>query len=260
MRRLIIRPAALGDLVVSLPALESLRADYTEVWVADPNVPLIRFADKVEGIGAVGLDLLELGLAPRRLVERLAGFNSIVSWYGESRMAFRDSVAGLPFEFHRALPSGSVHAVDFYLGQVGQPPGGVPRIAGMHRDPSGYAAIHPFSGSPKKNWPLEKFQAVARGLAIPVEWCAGPEEELAGARRFASRWDLAEWLAGAEVYLGNDSGVSHLAAAVGTPVVAVFVATDPAVWAPRAERVEVLVNPDVEQTRAAIRGSWLAAS
>ena len=44
MRRLLIRPGAIGDLIVSLPALEYLRADYTEVWVAECNVPLIRFA------------------------------------------------------------------------------------------------------------------------------------------------------------------------------------------------------------------------
>ena len=45
MRRLLIRPGAIGDLLVSLPQLESLRAEYLEVWVAEQNVPLIRFAD-----------------------------------------------------------------------------------------------------------------------------------------------------------------------------------------------------------------------
>jgi ADP-heptose:LPS heptosyltransferase len=58
--------------------------------------------------------------------------------------------------------------------------------------------------------------------------------------RFENLYELACWLASARVYIGNDSGITHLAAAVGTPVVAVMGATDPAVWAPRGERVRVV--------------------
>ena len=63
MRRLLIRPGAIGDCIVSLPALEYLRADYTEVWAASANLPLIRFADRARSIASTGLDLLELGQA-----------------------------------------------------------------------------------------------------------------------------------------------------------------------------------------------------
>jgi len=102
--------------------------------------------------------------------------------------------------------------------------------------------IHPFSGSPKKNWPLDRYRDLARRLSarMPVEWCAGPEEPLEGARRFDSLYELACWLAGAGLYVGNDSGITHLAAAVGTPVVALFGPSDPGVWAPRGERVRVV--------------------
>ena len=75
---------------------------------------------------------------------------------------------------------------------------------------------------------------------MPVRWCAGPEEELEGAVRIANLYELGCWLARARVYIGNDSGISHLAAAVGTPVVALFGPTDPAVWAPRGLRVRIL--------------------
>lgn len=254
MRRLLIRPGAIGDCILSLPALEALTSDYTEVWVAQPNVPLIRFADAVSSISSTGLDLLEIE-GPARcapLVERLGGFDLIVSWYGAAREEFRSVVRalGLPFYFLPALPATTGrHAVDFYLEQVRplalRDVPAVPRIP-TPAVPANFAVIHPFSGSRRKNWPLERFREVARRLEefLPVAWCAGPEEELDEARRFDDLYELACWLAGARLYLGNDSGITHLAAAAGTPVVAVFGPTDPRVWAPRGERVRVVATAE----------------
>jgi ADP-heptose:LPS heptosyltransferase len=50
------------------------------------------------------------------------------------------------------------------------------------------------------------------------------------------------------VYIGNDSGISHLAAAAGAPVVALFGPTDPAVWAPRGPRVRILAAAGLRST------------
>jgi ADP-heptose:LPS heptosyltransferase len=242
MRRLIIRPGAIGDLIVSLPALECLKAEYLEVWVTDRNTPLIRFADTVRSIGSTGLDLLGLpDIAPSAaLVEKLRSFDSITSWYGEARPEFRAAVERLriPFEFFPALPHDAKgHAVDFYLEQLGNP--------ASSRDPeidcpggrSNFAVIHPFASSPGKRWPLQKFREVAAGLKMPVQWCAGDNEDLAEAVRIDNLYDLGCWLARARVYIGNDSGISHLAAAVGTPTIVLFGPTNPLVWAPRGSRV-----------------------
>ncbi len=87
---------------------------------------------------------------------------------------------------------------------------------------------------------MERFRELSERLPGPVRWCAGPQEPLDGAVRFGNLYDLACWLASARVYIGNDSGITHLAAAAGVPVVAVFGPTDPAMWAPRGERVQVL--------------------
>ncbi len=239
MRRLLIRPGAIGDFIVSLPALEFLRADYTEVWVSEQNIPLVRFADAAQSIISTGLDLLEFD-PPPRLVDRLRSFDSIVSWYGSNRQEFRATTArlGLRFEFHSALPADEkTQAADFYLRQVGATP--MPRtppvVAPNSRE--NFAVIHPFASSPRKRWPLEKFREVARGLPMPVLWCAGPEEELEGAVRIANLYELGQWLEKARLYIGNDSGIAHLAAHVGTPAIVLFGATDPAVWAPRGSRV-----------------------
>lgn len=245
MRRLIIRPGAIGDLIVSLPALEILKADYLEVWVSGPNVPLVRFAARVQSIASTGLDLVGVTEPPGELMEMLRGFDSVVSWYGANRPEFRELVdsLGLPFTFHRALPPerGSQHATDFYLEQVGAPPGAIPSInCGGERE--NFAVIHPFSGSPRKNWPLDRFRRMARGLerTMAVRWCSGREDApIEGAVFIDDLYELACWLAKAQLYIGNDSGITHLAAAVGTPVLALFGPTDPAVWAPRGTHVRV---------------------
>ena len=248
MRRLVIRPGAIGDFILSLPALECLRADYLEIWTAPPNLPLVRFVP-ARSIGATGLDLLGVADAPAQLLEDLRGFDSIISWYGANRPEFRALVSAmnLSFSFLPALPpaGGQVHATDFYLSQVASVTAcasdGIPRIAcpGARER---FAVIHPFSGSPRKNWPLEKFRALARGLerTMPVEWCRGPDDPpLDGAVQIENLYDLACWLARAGLYVGNDSGITHLAAATGTPVLALFGPTEPEVWGPRGPNVRI---------------------
>ena len=219
MRRLLIRPGAIGDVILSLPALESAKTDYTEVWAPRATVPLIRFADKTRAIADTGLELVGVTEADCPALE---GFDEIYSWYGTNRPEFREAVAHLPFTF---FPAQSL-------------PTAPPRIEVPAVPRKNFAMIHPYSSSPKKNWPLESFHAVAAQIEN-VEWCIpGKIEDL---------YELACWISTARVYIGNDSGISHLAAAVGTPVIAIFVCTDPRIWAPRGDYVSVLENPSVAE-------------
>lgn len=246
-RRLLIRPGAIGDFIVSLPAMEALApaSRCTEIWCAEQNVSLARFAARARSIGSVGLD--RLGIAhDDDVVARLLEFDEIISWYGENRPDFRAYVAGmaLPFQFLRALPDGQRPAVDFYAEQarqLGAEPAFHPRIA-CPAAPRTFAAIHPFASSQAKRAPLEVFQAAAEKLAkeMPVVWFRGPDEILPGALHIPDLYDLACHLRGARIFVGNDSGISHLAAAVGTPVMAFFQASDPKVWAPRGSAVNCL--------------------
>jgi heptosyltransferase-3 len=252
MRRLVIRPGAIGDFIVSLPAIACLETESFEVWTPArmvPLFPLLLVGGRVRAISSTGLDLLGVTEPPAGLIEALREFDSIVSWYGTNRPEFRQTVAalGLPFTFLDALPPEGlgIHATDFYMEQVrdiGEYWGdGIPRIeCAVER--GDYAVIHPFSGSARKNWPLEKFRALAKKLerVMPVRWCAGEDDPpLAAAVRIDDLYELACWLAKARVYIGNDSGITHLAAAVGTPVLALFGPTDPEVWAPRGPHVRV---------------------
>ena len=229
-RRLLIRPGAIGDCILALPELEAARADYTEVWAPRAVLPLIRFADRTRAIADTGLDLV--GVAPGAQVLALQSFDSIYSWYGTQHSEFRDAVRHLPFTFFPALPPSAQ---------------GVPRIPMPAAIAGDFAVVHPFSGGSKKNWPLENFRALAARLPVTVKWSAGPDELLDDAVRFDDLYELGCWLSTARVYVGNDSGISHLAAAVGTPVVAIFTCTDPRIWAPRGAHVTALENPSLEE-------------
>jgi heptosyltransferase III len=117
-------------------------------------------------------------------------------------------------------------------------------------------ALGPGSGSTSKNWPADHYVSVARdwvkrrGHALIV---SGPaEEKMAGELRRSLGEDgvfylsneplpcAAAMLERCEVFIGNDSGITHMAAAVRTPTLAIFGRTDPRVWQPRAPRVKVL--------------------
>jgi heptosyltransferase-3 len=124
-----------------------------------------------------------------------------------------------------------------------------------HSLPTGFLAIHPGSGASRKNWPAGAFQALARTVGPTQPWllvegpadaaCCEPLRELPNVRvaRGLPPRVLGAVLARAGVYVGNDSGVSHLAAAWGAPTVALFGPTDPSVWAPIGPAVEVVLAP-----------------
>lgn len=235
VNRLLIRPGAIGDVILSLPALAGARAEYTEVWAPRQILPLIRFADRTRAIADTGIELV--GVVQGARVPELETFDSIYSWYGSNRPEFRDAVRDLPFTFFPALPP---------------PVEGIPHIAVPPAVKQDFAVIHPFASSVAKRWPIEKFREAAARIDLRVQWCAGPEEHLEGAVRKGDLYELACWISTARVYVGNDSGIAHLAAAVGTPVVAIFLASDPRVWAPRGAHVTVLEDPSVADVAGAV--------
>jgi ADP-heptose:LPS heptosyltransferase len=108
--------------------------------------------------------------------------------------------------------------------------------------------MHPGAGKPKNRWPAEKFAELAISLHRPFEirlvivWGAKEQELGLDLRRRLifepivlfglSLRQLAAVLSLADAFICNDTGVMHLAAAVGTPLVAIFGPTDPGEWKP----------------------------
>ncbi len=123
----------------------------------------------------------------------------------------------------------------------------------------GAVILHPGSGGRKKVWPGERFLDLARVLqghahcrVLVVMGPAEPPhvrkifEEMEGGSRGAifaeglSLLQLGAVMDGCRLFVGNDSGITHLAAALGLPTVAIFGPTDPALWSPRGEKVFVV--------------------
>lgn len=200
-------------------------------------------------------------------------FTRIHSFFASDAARFRRALeaAAAPgaASFHAFRPAGTGHVAAGYLDEIGE--SGAPLDAHVEVLPSDVAEarhalarlglgdarvamLFPGSGSPHKNWPAENFAALASALAPPMRPLVvlGPAERaiepilmpLLAARGIAWLRDqplgtiagLARIAAG---FVGNDSGVSHLAAAAGAPGVAIFGPTDPDRWRPLG-RVRVL--------------------
>lgn len=114
-----------------------------------------------------------------------------------------------------------------------------------------YAVLHPFASAPDKQWPAERFCEVARFLQLwnihPV-FLAAPADDAAPFRAHQIiQGDLANAkavLSRASVFIGNDSGPAHIAAAFGVPSVVFFSSSNPAIWGPWRTESEIIVAPD----------------
>lgn len=117
---------------------------------------------------------------------------------------------------------------------------------------SDFVAIHPSSGSPDKNWHPVYFRDLATlvaGTGRSVVWVEGEadraivaplQEAVPGVlAKGLSLEGLGALLSRSSLYVGNDSGVTHLAAACGAPTIAIFRSTDPERWAPRGNVIVV---------------------
>jgi ADP-heptose:LPS heptosyltransferase len=133
--------------------------------------------------------------------------------------------------------------------------------------PNQRVAIHPGSGGAQKCWPISSFAAIIKYLwqqSYPVLLLAGPADHKRVAELHkllpsppqaymlhrlidAPLLEVAQYLQQCRCYLGNDSGITHLAAMLGIPTIALFGPSDPAVWRPPGPSVDVIYKPMLAQ-------------
>jgi heptosyltransferase-3 len=140
----------------------------------------------------------------------------------------------------------------FYLGV---PQSEIPRarlFAAPCRRSGPHAVLHPFASTEDKTWPREKFLAVAKhllDLGIEPLFVAGADEDLSAFGEHscfqgASLKEVKSLLAGAALFVGNDSGPAHIAAAFGRPVIVLFGSSDVENWRPWRTENAVLRSPN----------------
>jgi ADP-heptose:LPS heptosyltransferase len=138
---------------------------------------------------------------------------------------------------------------------LGVPPAEIPRAQLFANESplkgTRYAVLHPFASSPDKVWPAERFCELARYLKLwniePV-FLAGAEDDAAAFRDHrvfrGSLTEVKALLSGAMLFVGNDSGPAHMAAAFGLPVAVLFGPSKPTIWGPWRTESETIVAPD----------------
>lgn len=256
MRAVVVHTGGIGDFLLACPALARLAREGPIDLVGNRSRLDLAVAAGIAA-AAHALDAVDFASVftepSSRLRDFLARFDRCIVWMRDEDGHVRRAVqrcgvrdvrvfAGLP------PPGWREPASRYYLDCLGMADAPPLRLAIAPAPAAHDVIIHPGSGSVKKNWPLDRFQALAvelRAKGRAVIWCLGPAEadmQFADGNpclRAASLVSLAGELAAARLYIGNDSGVTHLAAAVGSPTVAVFGPTDPRVWAPRGDHVTV---------------------
>ena len=278
-RVLVIFPGALGDFICFLPALGALgedarvdllaRSEFADLAPAAVNVASLERYEirRLFVAGAQGEE---------RVRDFFASYAAVYSWMGSQASVFVRQLKSASQGRARVFPfrprDQKMHQRDYYLTCLNAANRNSPLLAITPRPQAvqwrehfwrrnslagkAVLTLAPGSGAAEKNWPVHFFRAVAewwrretQGAAVvltgPVEEERGGFDTLSDCCKRARDLTLAQvaaLLAGSDVYLGNDSGITHLAAAVGVRAVALFGPSDALEWAPVGERVTVLTR------------------
>lgn len=256
----VIRLRSLGDCVLTTPALALLkrfRPDVRLTVVVEPRFRAIFEGNPdVQEIRA-GFTTADLAInfhgGPRSMAMTLgsrwrAGFaHHRGSFLYSHQIPRAQEILGVERRVHTAEHLASAM---FWLGV---PQSEVPRarlFAGAAPDGPPYAVIHPFASAPNKTWPAERFAQAARRLGgLEPVFLAGPTDDTAPFSAFRV-WKnqpierVKNLMSGASLFLGNDSGPAHIAAAFGVPVIVMFGNSDPVAWAPWRTESQVFSGLD----------------
>ena len=266
MQTLVYHAGALGDFITAFPALSHWRRSHPGERIVLFGKPacgdLARAAgliDEVRDVTAARYAPLFADGPPAAALDELRECTHAIAFASPaSPLVASLKKAGIAdVRAHDPFPTERIPASLYHLRWIAGNPDlpaidAVPTI--QLRDDSRVRkqrriALHPGSGSAMKNWPIRYFVNLAQRLksdGFSLLWIAGPAEERtdfpadAEVLRDAPLMALAHELAACSLYIGNDSGITHLAAAVGTPTIALFGPSDARIWAPQGGHVEVV--------------------
>jgi heptosyltransferase-3 len=294
-RILVIRGGAIGDFILTLPALRALRDArpnaHVEILGYKHNAVLAEnrfYANAVRSIeyGPMSSFFAKSSELASDLANYFGSFDLIISYLFDPDGIFENNLRRCGVENLVCGPGRVIETAGHAARQLARPVEDLGiRVSDfserifLSAEDRHFArnflpplqqpilAIHPGSGSKEKNWPLENWIALLsriRGRSLPEgmdgsreKFCSlvvvcGEADQAQSERlerewnnstvRFAKNLSLPQLAAVLEksVFIGHDSGISHLAAAAGAACILLFGPTDPNVWAPQNENARVL--------------------
>jgi ADP-heptose:LPS heptosyltransferase len=293
---LVIHQGALGDFILALPTIETLRDTFPKAKLVLMGFPRILelvdqrfYADEILSIDQRGMASFFVRGSPldRPLSQFFSTFDLLVVFGkdGEGTLTgnLKQACQGLILHIN-PFPQWTerIHLTDHLLRELsryGFPPSEkIPRLFLSEKDKdwgksfcrvkgltdeekSKAIVVHPGSGSKKKVWPLDRFLELIHyfqghfnsRILIVLGPAEGPEVQKAfGGMEWElaltapllvkglSLLELASVMEGCRLFIGNDSGITHMAAALGIPTIAIFGPSDHKIWFPKGEKVFVV--------------------
>jgi len=253
MKKLIVFFGAIGDTILLAPAIQKLsrKADITIIGYPERMALLEKAGWVKKTYNPDEVDFTSLFSSPsEKLKQFLLKFDTVYFFIRNGDILTKNTkTIGIPhIHTFPGIPPNNWdnHASNYYLHCFGLTPDNefiLPiKTQSFHKK----IIIHPGSGSPKKNFPLEVFITLTQKIVhrkLPVQWCVGPAEENItfppniSLLKMEKLTELAKYLAGASAFIGNDNGISHIAGAIGIKTVVLFRTTDPKIWHPLGPHV-----------------------
>jgi heptosyltransferase-2 len=275
---LVIRGGAIGDFILTLPVLAALREQFPDTHLELMGyahiAALAAEGGLVDAVHSIEARPLAGFFAPNAELDEDLGdyfseFALIISYLYDPDEIFqtnirRCSLAQFIAGPHRANEDLSIHATECLLQPLERlaifSPDPVPRLQLGDRETAGsepVLALHPGSGSEQKNWPEAKWrellgrldrESVLKFLIVGGEAEGDRLESLseivpadrAQIARNLPLPELGRYLAGCRAFIGHDSGISHLAAALGLPGVVLWGHTREEIWRPLSDQMRIV--------------------
>jgi heptosyltransferase-3 len=297
-RILVIRGGAIGDFLLTLPALKLLRDEFPsahlEILGYKHIIALVEnrgYADSVRSIDYAPLASFfsRDGELPAELAQYFRSFQQIISYLFDPDEIFASNLKRCGVK-NLIKASPQINDGEHAARQLARPleqlglfledaaamlyPNKEDRMFAkkfLERSARPLLALHPGSGGERKNWALENWRELGDWLVDSMQpstlLVVIGEADESRAQQLKESWakrpvcfaqnlplpQVAAVLEQCAVFIGHDSGISHLAAAVGTPSLLLFGPTDPEIWAPANKRVKTIRAPknDLQQLSVA---------
>ncbi len=274
MKTLVYHNGALGDFLTTLPLLKLLRSICTDYISLLGNPSYARLA-KAAGLTDEILDVNNRSYVPLfldkydcRTVELISRFNRFLlfSDYDSQLVKNITLLTGSDVLVQPPFPANeNIHIVDYHLSlfqkhltpdfdifpEFNIPPDESEKVKSLLSSTKETVILCPGSGSRLKNWPFNRFLNLSEQLkkrGFEIIWIAGPAEHCL---RFPENdrvllnqnlLSIAYLLKHCSYYIGNDSGITHLAAMAGCRTIALFGPSNPLVWSPVGKSVTIIYN------------------